>query len=240
MTLNKTRTKEIEEAIVEGLDPRLHWIMRDKNGNLHVCTEKPVKRDEYWIAGDFNGICLLPVKEGLFQSVRWTDPEPTLLRSFLEKPKCDAESDDESQPLNAEEAADYIVEKCVREQKEITNLELQTMLYCVQRRFLRKYDRPAFFGIIEAWSFGPAVPDVYYDYSGYGGMLIDSPAHENYRKSNRKDAAEIDDVINKVRNTDPYNLLAQIRRPDGAWARTYKNGRGNYEVISHREMIEHG
>ena len=53
----------------------------------------------------------------------------------------------------------YIVSKCVREHCPISNLQLQKILYYIQKDFLLR-DSIAFADEIEAWQFGPVVPNV--------------------------------------------------------------------------------
>ena len=65
----------------------------------------------------------------------------------------------------------YIVSKCIKEDCPISNLQLQKILYYIQKAFLDK-DSLAFSDDIEAWQFGPVVPNVYDHYCGYGAMPI--------------------------------------------------------------------
>lgn len=59
------------------------------------------------------------------------------------------------------ELSKYIVSKCIDDGFPISNLQLQKILYYIQRDFLR-IGKPAFPDAIEAWQFGPVVPNVYY------------------------------------------------------------------------------
>ena len=61
----------------------------------------------------------------------------------------------------------YIVAKCIEDGLPISNLQLQKILYYIQKDFLKR-DEMAFPDDIEAWQFGPVVPNVYYYYCGYG------------------------------------------------------------------------
>ena len=70
----------------------------------------------------------------------------------------------------------YIVLKCIQDEHPISNLQLQKILYYIQKDFLSRDDL-AFSDSIEAWQFGPVVPNVYYYYCGYGAMPI-SLIHE--------------------------------------------------------------
>ena len=67
--------------------------------------------------------------------------------------------------------ANYIVEKCIKDDNPITNLQLQKILYFIQKDFLKRGTR-AFSDDIEAWKFGPVVPNVYFYFCGFGAMPI--------------------------------------------------------------------
>lgn len=66
--------------------------------------------------------------------------------------------------------AKYILRKCTLQNKPLTNIKLQKMLFMIQKEYL-KYGNLCFYENIEAWQFGPCVPKVYYHY-GYGAMPI--------------------------------------------------------------------
>lgn len=56
----------------------------------------------------------------------------------------------------------------------ISNLKLQKLLYYSQGCFLALRDKPLFDSPIEAWTYGPVVPEVYHLYKSYGSSAIDS------------------------------------------------------------------
>ena len=56
----------------------------------------------------------------------------------------------------------------------ISNLKLQKLLYYSQGCFLALRDEPLFDSPIEAWTYGPVVPEVYHLYKSYGSSAIDS------------------------------------------------------------------
>jgi len=64
----------------------------------------------------------------------------------------------------------YIVSKCIRDGHPISILQLQKILYCIQKAFLKK--RNCFSGWYWSLAFGPVIPDVYYHYCGYGVMPV--------------------------------------------------------------------
>lgn len=51
------------------------WIARDKNGELYLFSEKPSKRENFWMMNSATTTVIqLPSK--LFPEVKWEDEEP--------------------------------------------------------------------------------------------------------------------------------------------------------------------
>lgn len=124
--------------------------------------------------------------------------------------------------------AKYIVSKCMNENCPISNLQLQKILYYIQREYLRS-DSIAFYEPIEAWQFGPVVPGVYYHFCGSGAMPI-AITYDNV-DIDSSDATIIDPLVNWKRSMEPWELVAETHKPGGAWAQTYCSGEGNRRVI---------
>lgn len=130
--------------------------------------------------------------------------------------------------IDALTLAKYVVSKCVQEDYPISNLQLQKILYYIQRFFLQKKDIPAFYDDIEAWQFGPVVPIVYYHFCGFGAMPIFSTYKITAPLENKED---IDLIVEEKRILKPWDLVEETHKPDGAWSKVYRNGEGNHEVI---------
>ena len=104
----------------------------------------------------------------------------------------------------------YIVLKCIQDEHPISNLQLQKILYYIQKDFLSRDDL-AFSDSIEAWQFGPVVPNVYYYYCGYGAMPISS-IHEIYEVDS-EDKSRIDAIVEEKRRLDPWTMVAETQLP---------------------------
>ena len=65
------------------------------------------------------------------------------------------------------EISEYIVNKCTKEKSPINNLQLQRLLYVLQREFLLR-DNILFFEDFEAWLCGSIIPNVFYKFCGFG------------------------------------------------------------------------
>ena len=128
----------------------------------------------------------------------------------------------------AMELSTYIVSKCIKEDCPISNLQLQKILYYIQKAFLDRGDR-AFSDNIEAWQFSPVVPNVYDHYCGYGAMPI-SFSSIKYDVA-KEDKQLIDSIVESKRVLAPWDLVEETHKKGGAWDKTYKNGSGSHEVI---------
>ncbi len=131
------------------------------------------------------------------------------------------------------ELSKYIVSKCVDEHCPISNLQLQKILYYIQKAYLQQEDM-AFPDDIEAWQFGPVVPNVYYHFCGFGAMPITTVYDISI---DEEDAGRIDEIVERKRELKPWDLVAETHKPDGAWSRTYRDGAGNRSVIS-KDLIK--
>lgn len=74
--------------------------------------------------------------------------------------------------------ANYVVSVAFRNNKPITNLHLQKILYYLQAKELIYEGMPLFDDTIEKWKLGPVVPKVYHEYKQYGSQPIDDIATE--------------------------------------------------------------
>lgn len=124
----------------------------------------------------------------------------------------------------------YIVTKCVNDGCPLSNLQLQKILYYVQRDYLRRGEC-AFSDPIVAWQFGPVVPNVYYKFCGFGAMSITRQFAGFDAGISVRDLDLIDKIVEAKRILDPWDIVAETHKPGGAWDRTYRNGIGSGQVI---------
>ena len=134
---------------------------------------------------------------------------------------------------NALDLSKYIVNKCIEDNYPISNLQLQKILYYIQRKFvLLDKSKPAFYDEIEAWKFGPVVPNVYYHYCGYGAMEISMTEQYNIDlkySSNQQNI--INDIVEEKRMLDPWELVQDTHKPNSTWSKVFQGGKGEGNVI---------
>lgn len=132
--------------------------------------------------------------------------------------------------MTALDLSKYIVSKCVNDGCPISNLQLQKILYYIQKECLQTRNEVMFYDDIEAWQFGPVVPNVYYYFCGFGAMPISSPFLCDV-SLNDKDSAIVDNIVKNKRTLDPWEMVNETHKRGGAWDNTYKDGNGNRSII---------
>ena len=131
----------------------------------------------------------------------------------------------------------HIVTKCINDNFPISNLQLQKILYYIQKDYLVR-DSIAFSDDIEAWQFGPVVPNVYYHFCVFGAM----PITNTYESIDiePEDLQTINRIVEEKRKLDPWDMVEETHKKNGAWDQVYQNGIGNHKVIPHSLIKEAG
>lgn len=70
------------------------------------------------------------------------------------------------------DVSNYIVNYSIDQNKPVTPLKLQKLLYYVQAEFLVKVSRPAFAAEISSWAYGPVVESEYHRFKVYASREI--------------------------------------------------------------------
>ncbi len=135
------------------------------------------------------------------------------------------------------EVARYIVNKCIDDDYPVSNLQLQKILYFIQRYYLQNNNQ-LFDDDFEAWQFGPVIPTVYYKFCGYGAMPITSKLNNsNVSDILPKDRKNIDNFTKDKRKLYPWDLVEETHRIGGAWDSTFMDGIGNHKII-YKKLIK--
>ena len=128
-----------------------------------------------------------------------------------------------------EMVAKYIINKCTEDNMCISNLQLQKILFFIQRDYIKRFNEAMFDLEIEAWQFGPVIPEIYYKYCVYGAM----PIYSRYEvELDVKDKNIIDNIIEQKRVKNPWELVEETHKAGDVWSKVYKAGRGNRDIIS--------
>lgn len=125
--------------------------------------------------------------------------------------------------------AKYMVMKCANENQPISNLQLQKILFYIQKEYIIN-DSRLFDDLFEAWQFGPVIPKVYYSFCEFGSMPI-VPIVPYKITIDSEVRQTIDPIIESKRELYPWDLVNETHKPGGAWDKIYNNGSGNREII---------
>lgn len=135
---------------------------------------------------------------------------------------------------NVIDVAKYIILYCKRKGYSISNLKLQKLLYFVQAQFLVKYGRPAFDEDIEAWDFGPVVPEAYHYFKMWGSSEIPSMIAKGVEKVIHLEHQNTMDEI--LEQCAPFSAtyLVELTHNQSPWEDSYD---GSYNKIIPKNSI---
>lgn len=143
---------------------------------------------------------------------------------------------------NALDIAKHII-KCFDEKGEpISNLKLQKLLYFAWIEYYNKKKEYLFSQPFEAWRFGPVVPDVYYEYSIFGGLPIFLELLETIEESGccieESDAKILEKPIDAYLNKSVFEMVKETHKVNGAWDCVYSGNPQNKKEIPFITIIE--
>lgn len=131
--------------------------------------------------------------------------------------------------------ARYVINRCTQNERPISNLKLQKILYFIQAEFLVSMNKACFKDDIEAWNHGPVVPDVYFEYNIFGSTNIPDQGNDGF-KSISKQAKDHLDAIIDVAAKYSASGLEKITRHQYPWKSAYMR---NNKVIKQSEIKEY-
>jgi uncharacterized phage-associated protein len=131
------------------------------------------------------------------------------------------------------DAAAYIINNLkVGEESTVTNLALNKLLYFAQGHYLAESGDPLFRNAIEAWDFGPVVPEVYHRCKKYGDTAI-TPDWE-YEYPGEFDRGYLDGIIREYGKFSVFSLVAMSHASGTPWDKTCRGS-----VIEQDDMKEY-
>lgn len=142
---------------------------------------------------------------------------------------------------DANEIARYVIDRCCNRNRPVTNLKLQKILYLLWLDYYRETGRNLYDNRVEAWEFGPVVPDTYYLYRIYAaGRIRDVPPCDDLQPNRAikdTDREILDRTIYRCMKRSLGDLIDDTRRPGGAWDRVQRM-HGLHARIDRSEMMK--
>ena len=132
----------------------------------------------------------------------------------------------ETNNITALDISLYVIDKLSQNKISITNIELQLILYCIFKEFL-KHNIIVFNDKFEATIYGPKIESVYDKFHYFGGVPLNIVTKPKDILS-PNDKAIIDKFLNEERNLDIYQLIKEAK--DDAY-RIIFNSSNNSKII---------
>lgn len=114
--------------------------------------------------------------------------------------------------------AKYIVDKHEEEKIPINNITLNKMLYLIQEENVRCKGEKCFSEDMQAWDFGPVVPEVYWHYCGIGAFPLFNIDKINTKINNKE---IIDKIINEYKGKKPWDYAKKIMKTGSPYDKAY-------------------
>lgn len=132
---------------------------------------------------------------------------------------------------SANDIADYFIYKAKKEDQElISHLKLQKLVYYAQGLHLAVHGKPIFREKIEAWNYGPVVPELYSKYKHYGAKGIAPDKTYNPESINKEMRTFLDEVYSAFGQLSAVGLM-NLTHEDNCWKEAFPN-----KTIKHTAM----
>lgn len=167
------------------------------------------------------------------------DISDKILQKLQSRGKCEGakERRNHMKSYKALQIAQYIINHEFENSRPVSNLRLQKLLYYVQLYFLMCTGQPCFSDRVEAWDFGPVVPNVYHQYKRFGSMIIQEVNDQAENGLDTDDRQLIDQMLDKCSYKTTRELV-EISHQQSPWRKAYNNPLSNEITMnSIREFI---
>jgi uncharacterized phage-associated protein len=129
---------------------------------------------------------------------------------------------------SAVDVAKYIVTYSNRQNKPVSNLKLQKILYFTWIDYFKDKNSHLFEDHICAWGFGPVVPAVYRRFCIYAGEPI---SREYDVEIGQDDTVTLNGIIDQYLDYSASALVNMSHEEGSAWHQIYNDGEGRYAEI---------
>lgn len=105
----------------------------------------------------------------------------------------------------------------------VSNLKLQKLVYYAQGFHLAVFEKPLFDDVIEAWTHGPVVPNVYHHYKQHGSGSIPVPQDFNPDVFS-SDQVELLNEVQQIYGQYSAWRLREMTHEETPWRKNFETG----------------
>ena len=121
---------------------------------------------------------------------------------------------------DARSIANKLIRLSAIEQKSLTHLQVQKLVYFCHAWMLAIYDAPMIRQPVEAWQFGPVIRQLYVSLRKYGNQPVQQIPHIREGEYIRREESIIRDVNEKYGEMTGYQLSQLTHQPGSPWEQT--------------------
>ena len=145
-------------------------------------------------------------------------------------------------PYSALSVANRFLELAKRDGQQLTNMQLQKLVYIAHGWNLAITGRPLFYNDVQAWQWGPVVPKLYQSLSKYGAGFVSEliPTNDPPVDPGTQENALIESVWKSYGHMSARQLSAITHGADTPWRRIRQETGGSpYADIPDGLIAEH-
>jgi uncharacterized phage-associated protein len=131
--------------------------------------------------------------------------------------------------LRAVDAAKFFIYLMQGDENDLTNTKLNKLLYYAQGHSLEHNGNPLFADKIEAWQYGPVVPNVYHKYKNDDILTCDDSSLDLSKYSDEDQVIMID-VARELGKYSASELTNMTHRPGTPWTKFYDQDSRHVEI----------
>ena len=128
--------------------------------------------------------------------------------------------------------ADTILKIAKAKGKSLTPMQLLKLTYIAHGWSLALRNKGLFYNQIEAWQYGPVIPDLYHSTKSYGRKPIPLKriGDPNDTQVSPEDYAFLEDVFDKYGHLDGITLSYLTHQAGSPWSQVYQEGARSIKI----------
>jgi uncharacterized phage-associated protein len=145
-------------------------------------------------------------------------------------------------PVRARTAANVFIRLAKADHRSLTPLQIIKLVYIAHGWMLALYGRPLIVDGIEAWKYGPVIPDLYHAMKSYGSGYVTDDLPGWLLGDAEMSPVERDiigQVYRRYGGLNGVQLSALTHQPGTPWSVTWDAGGGQNGVIANDLIAEH-
>lgn len=111
----------------------------------------------------------------------------------------------------SKDIAQYIVNKCIDDDKPISNLYLQEILFILDTKHRSEFNEPLVYDEFKKTTYGYYIPNVYYKYGSFGASPIFFKNNNYNCDIDSIDLCFINNIVENIRDLAPWDISQMVQ-----------------------------